>query len=330
MKLDIHNHTISQNLTTKKIREIVLEILHLHSLDAIAITNLHSIQDALRLYEQCPGQIIIGAEYKVGGEEASSFQTVVLGINPGLHELLMQSRHRGISYFTGMLKEKKLPYYLSHIGLGIPKDHANAAKLLEDALSLFDAIDVLDAVSLQKNSFALGLARYYGMATIGGSGSLIMQGQKRGYTQADGEYNIHEFFHSFLLKKVDVGTTSASSESKVLPSIWQISQEFYQKEIKRIWQSEIGISTQTTTGHLLQNAAQVLLSPALDTTQQIFHLHHTKSLEKKMSSFQSCFIDYLKNKETKRIFSLPVGVEKKKKLWLESLSRIHESFQNSG
>lgn len=218
-----------------------------------------------------------------------------------------------ISYFTGMLKEKKLPYYLSHIGLGIPKDHANAAKLLEDALSLFDAIDVLDAVSLQKNSFALGLARYYGMATIGGSGSLIMQGQKRGYTQADGEYNIHEFFHSFLLKKVDVGTTSASSESKVLPSIWQISQEFYQKEIKRIWQSEIGISTQTTTGHLLQNAAQVLLSPALDTTQQIFHLHHTKSLEKKNVFFPELFYRLSKKQRNKANFLSSCWRRKKEK-----------------
>ncbi len=326
MKIDLHNHTLSQNLAPKKTREIILETLHIYGLDAIAITNLHSIQDALRLEQECPGCIVPGAEYKVGGEEGSSVQIVVIGLNEQLHELLMKARRRGIAYFTGILKEKNLPYFLSHIGMGIPTEHQAAPEFLENYLNFFNAIAVLDCLSSQSNSFAMGLSYYYGLSPVGGSGSLILQGKKRAYTEAPGSENITEFFTAFLQKRIKAGIASTNSESKIGTSLWQISQDFYQKEMKRIWQSELGLSMQSTKGNVLQGILESLVSPALDTAQQVFYLQHTKALEKKLGSFQEKFIDYLKSKETKRIFSLSLEIEEKKKHWLDAIAKVHEAF----
>ena len=326
MRLDLHNHTLLQSLPPKKNRELILEILDLYELDAIAITNLHSIDDALNLSQECPGLIITGAEYKVAGEEGSSVQVVALDLNEELHKLLMKARFRGIACFTNILKEKHIPYYLSHIGSGIPMKHPDAAKFLEDFLAFFDAMEVLNPLSLQKNSFALGLAMYYGLAPVGGSGALILEGNKRAYTQASEAQNLSDFFSAFLKKNVKAGIANTVSESKISPSVWRISQDLYQKEIQKIWHSELGLSMHTTKGDILQSVLQSLLKPALDATQQIFHLYQTKSLEENFSSFQSKFIDYLKDKETKRIFSLSIDKEEKKKLWLDSISHIHSAF----
>lgn len=333
MRLDLHNHTMIlakhekgkalQAVERYRDREIFWDIIKAHPLDGIAITNFHNVDVALSLAKEYPKHVVVGAEYRVSEEEGVGVHVVVLGLDTQLHALLMQARLRGIAYFTSVLREKNLVFYLSHLGWLWPD---NQSEWFHNLLSFFDAIEVLDTTLSPKNSFATGVAKYYNLAPIGGSGSLALEGRRRAYTEVPEAQTHEDFFLGLHQKKAKVGTTSSEAHAGSAPSVWQMSKNFYQEEMKKLWHSEVGLGREATLGILMQNLAGEMLVPILQAIPKAFHLHHKKASERNLSSFPREFIDYLKLKETKRIFTLAHSLEEKKNLWAQAMAKIHECF----
>ena len=141
MRIDLHNHiTTSEGKTLPQLkklekqsgREIYIQAIKYHKLDALAVTDYHNIDFALGLSREYPQHILVGAEYRVMATEGITVQVVVLGLTPSLHERLMNARLRGVSHFTSVLKENRLPHFLAHIGLGLPLENR--------AMEAFDAL----------------------------------------------------------------------------------------------------------------------------------------------------------------------------------------------
>jgi len=235
MRFDLHNHTSSikkfleiQQNSSKATQEAYLYDLQYHQLDGLAITNHHDIAAALHWAKEYPQKILIGCEYRVDGEEGTFISVVVLNLTEKIHQLLLRARHRGLGYFTMVLKEHHLPFYLAHLGTGIPPEHPYASELLEDALRFFDAIAVLDA-SGTHSDFPGNLAKYYGLAVIGGTGDVALG--KRAYTESSDSSTVEEFFAAIQAKKVTVGLTSPELfEKSEISSLWQWSKSFYREK----------------------------------------------------------------------------------------------------
>ena len=337
MRIDLHNHTATalpessfsrlKRLEKNSDREIYLQVIKYHHLDALAITNHHNIEIAVKLAREYPRHVIVGAEYRVTGEEGSSIQVAVLGVESELHETLLRARLRGVAHFTSLIRERQLPFYLAHVGWGIDPDHPRSAELLDSFLSYFDAIEVADASTTQPN-FAMGLASYYQLAPIGGSGHLISVENRRAYTESSTANNIEEFFADIKKKQVGVGfTTGVSASPSGFSSIWKWGKNFYRREMQRLWHSEFGLGRQVNVGALFRNFGQVVLAPTLQWLPQATHLQQIKSAYHKLAILEAKFVNYLELKETRRIFKLACSIDEKKEMWKTAITRIHDCFK---
>jgi hypothetical protein len=333
MRVDLQNHTFSpqafsrlkKTVEDKSGQEIYTQAIKYHHLDAIAITNYHNIDVGLSLSREYPRHVIVGAEYRVYGEEGSSIQVIALGIHEELHKALMKARLRGVAYFTSLLKEKHIPYYMAHIGSGIPLNHPTAPELLDSVLQHFSAIEVLNGSLWEKINFAANLARYYNLATMGGSGYCVTKTERRAYTEADA-HSVEEFLEAIAQKRVKVGLTSGHAAPKT-GFMGETGQDFYPGILQKIWHSEFGLGQQSNLGNLLKRWGQAMLPTALQWVTQISHSHQLKEEQQTLALFQKKFVDYLMLQETRRIFSLSLSLEAKKNLWEQAIGKIHECFR---
>lgn len=332
MRLDLHNHTIPanpvrtlskfDNLSWRVCREGYLEIIRSHQLDGLAITNCHNVEVALRFAAEYPWHIIVGAEYQVLIGQGTTAQIVVLEIDDKLHQQLMSARLRGIAHFASVVKRHALPYFLAHLGWGIPSEHPNAPQLLESMLQYVDAIEVANIHGMEKMRFASGLARYYGLAPIGGSDHLISVTQRRAFTIAPQATNRKEFFAAMHTGDVQVQVSGISAKRRTEdPLIGGIRQNIYFQKLQRLWQSEF--SWHPASGKKMREA---IIFPFLQKLPYSYYLKQQKSYTDKVATLETRFLDYLQLKITQEIFSSDKSLAEKQSLWEQAMSKIYRCF----
>ena len=326
MRLDLHNHTIPvfpkawmlSHSNQPNFKDIY-QIIKYHQLDGLAITNTHNLNMAIELAHEYPEYIIVGAEYQVIVGENTSFQVVVLDVDQDLHTQLLHAKARGVSYFTSILNEKNVPYFLAHICWGIPNCSLESVKLIDHWISSFYAIEVADLyVRGMKLPFAL--AKYYDLAMIGGSNHLWSETGQRVYTHVDAK-NLDEFYSGIRNRKSKIGITDPVRKiSKELPFMRQLRNNTYFQEIKKIWHSELGEDT-------LKSLAKSLFLSTIEWLPQSYYSQQRKSYMKKADKMHHLFMEYLIGKESQKIFRLDLEIEKKQDLLQSALGKIYESFQ---
>lgn len=317
MRLDLHNHTTPaggsvfarRSTVPQKAREFYLKELHSHCLDGVAITNSHDIEVAMALAKESPGHILVGAEYQVVLGEGASAQVVVVGVDHSLHQRLMDARLRGIAHFTAIAKQNCLLYFLAHIGWGIDADHPRAPELLEKILAHSIAIEVLNAYDAEDCGFAFALARYYGLSPVGGSSHLWCRTGKRAYTEASDARSIEEFFKAFYQRKVDAKVTGGAWRKNYLP------------HIQKFWHSEVGWHREA-----IKRMGETILMSVLEDLPDYYHLQQSNLYRRKALRLQQRFVAYLKLKETRRILSLDLPIERQKELWGAAMAEIYRCF----
>lgn len=330
MRLDLHNHTFPEDARYGKetpgrnFRDICPKLLRQHHLDGIAITNFQSIEVALRLAQEYPQHIIVGAEYQVLAGEGTTVQIVVLRLDAPMHEMLMAARLRGLKYFTDQLKQYRLPYFMAHVGWGIPAEHPHALELLESSLAYVDAIEVVNVHDSIESKFSTSLATYYRLATVGGSEQLISPSGRRGYTEAPEATNIQEFMAALQAKQVRTGLTHCSEKIRENEfSVWRYGKNLYLKELEKLWHSRLGWNQE-----LMKGLSDTLLLPLLEWLPYGYYLKQRQAYEKKITDLRQKFIAYLKLKETTAVFSCELPMAEKKLLWGNTMAKIYQCFES--
>jgi hypothetical protein len=316
MRLDLHNHTIpsfSQSSQWNKnfyqhCKEICLQAIEEHCLDWIAITDFQDITAAEKLAEECPGNILVGAEYQVLVSESTTAQIVVLCLNQNLHQKFMKARLRGIEFFEKIAKEFDLPYFLTHVGWGIP---FHACEILESILSHCYGIETMN-VPDDHISFSQGLAQYYQLAEIGGSQHLISNTSRRAYTESLTAKTLSDFWVAIKEKKV---------KPQITTSCQNPTRDSFQKYIQEIWHSEWGWHREQ-----IENVGKNIILSFFQWLPHHCYAQQTKQYRKKTLQLEQRFVQYLTTKESNRIFALDIPLEEKKQSWEQAMNKISSCF----
>ncbi len=336
MRLDLYNHTISlgnkiawRNSAKHIHLEKYLYAIQYHKLDGIAITNRHNITEAVVLAREYPTSVIVGCEYQVAWKENTTVSIVVLNLDTNFHEILLQERLKGLPHFCEIVRNQNYPFFMVSLASGIPQDHPFACELLEESLQYIDALAVVDAYE-GTGQFAIGLANYYNLATIGGSGHLVCS-NRRAYTESLESTSLSQFWKAIQNKKVSVGITYEIGFSKgAISSIWELGKNFYRKEVENLKSSEeIWEIQQPSAFENWIRLGQTIITPLIYSIPQSFRLQKKQSMNHKLENFGQKFIVYLKNKQTRQIYSTSDSLIEKKRKWNESILKICQSFQHT-
>lgn len=322
MRVDLHNHTIpaAQNSVFARLRKAVpntsefyLQTIQQHRLDGLAVTNFHDVEVALALSREYPQYIIVGAEYQIILGESATAQMVVLGLDRNLHEEFMAARLQGIGRFAATAKAYRLPYFLVHLGWGIDAEHPRACEILDSVVANSIAVEVLNAGESEDMGFSSGIARYFGLAAIGGSNYLISQTGRRAYTRAPGSKTIGEFFEAIYHNRVEAGLTGGEEKLR----------KDYFRKMQKIWHTEIGWHREA-----VRRFGESLIFSLLDALPRHYQVQQQRRHQKKALRLMQRFADHLKIRETKRIFSVDAPISEKKKMWEQAIDHIYVCFPN--
>jgi predicted metal-dependent phosphoesterase TrpH len=328
MRLDLHNHILPagesrlaakwKKLAPHNCREIYLQMMKYHHLDGLAITNSHDIEMAIRMAEEYPQKIVVGAEYQVIADAGTTVQIVVLNLDHATHTRLLDARLRGIAHFTTLLREKSLPYFWAHIGWGISEGHPRACEIVENLLPYFMALETVTPHAGAANRFAGAIACYYGLTGIGGSDYLAGTSGRRAYTEAVDVHSVTDFFAAFCAQKVEAALTESP---KKIPKTMSWEKNVYLRELQKIWHSEFGWSREA-----VKSLGQNLLAPLLERLPHTYYWQQRQSYDNKVGRLHQRFMHYLMAKETSQIFALDISDDEKKVVWQQKISKIYQCF----
>lgn len=330
MRLDLHNHILSctdsfypfNKVYPQHNRALYFRLFKSHRVDGVAITNYHNIDTALELYKQYPKQVIVGSEYRVLADEGNSVLISVLNITQDMHNFLMKERFRGLEHFTTILREKNLPFFLSHLGYGIELSHPKSLEILDKTLNYFEAIEVLDAYSAIEN-FSFFLARYYNLAPIAGTGYLHADIERCAYTEAKEAKSFKEFWDAVLKRNITIGCLENSINNR---SWWSISKDFYQRQIKKIWHTELGFWQHFSIQEVFENLEDSVLVPVFQSLPHFSHLQDIEALQNKKNDWNERFVDYLIQKKIQSILKQYNSKEDITYHCIEALHQINACF----
>ncbi|HON44201.1 MAG TPA: hypothetical protein P5543_08385 [Planctomycetota bacterium] len=334
MRLDLHNHTLLasntpsfsslKKLYQKRSQAFYFRTLKSHHVDGIAITNHHEIDTALELFHHYPKQVIVGSEYRVLAGEGTSALITVLSLNKKMHDQLMQERLRGIKHFTDVLREQQLPFFLSHLGWGIPTTHPKGVEIFDHLFQYIDALEVLDAYTFY-DTFSLSIAKYYNLSPIAGTGYLHPDITRYVYTESAEATTLTEFWQAIQARNVRVGTFE-KKYTTTPKSFRNASKDFYQKQIKKIWHTEFGFWQHFTMQDILENLEESIVLPTLQSLPHLSRLQQMEEFQDAKNDWKMRYIDYLKKKEIAQIFQNKISPEEKINQCIEKLSQINHCF----
>ncbi len=233
-------------------------------LDAVAITNHDSADDALRLARAHPSRVIPGCEYKVYAGHGRYTHVVALGIDSDSHARLMHERSRGLARFAGFCRGKGLAHFLAHPAweVGGEKRGIDPADLLE-WIGHFDVIETLNGNCHVENEIASGLARYFRKGRVGGSDAHDLDQIGAVWTEAEAA-TIPEF-----LDRVRAGETTSRgrpiTHGEFAAAIRAIASAFYRREfLKTMSAGSIGgYIARARLDEVLRTAGEFATLPAL-------------------------------------------------------------------
>jgi predicted metal-dependent phosphoesterase TrpH len=233
-------------------------------LDAVAITNHDSADDALRLARTHPGTVIPGCEYKVYAGRGSYVHVVALGIDADVHARLMHERSRGLARFAGFCRGKGLAHFLAHPAweVGGGKRGIDPADLL-GWLEHFDAIETLNGNCHIENEIASGLARFFRKGRVGGSDAHDLDQIGAVWTEAEAE-TIPEF-----LDRVRAGETAARgrpvTHGEFAAAIRAVAGTFYRRQLLKTMSAGpfVGYIARARFDEVLRTAGGLATFPAL-------------------------------------------------------------------
>jgi len=91
--------------------------------------------------------------------------------------------------------------------------------------------------------------------------------------------------------------------------------------MQKIWHSEFGWDRES-----LKDFGKAILFPLVEWLPDNYYRQQRKLYERKVVSLKERFIEYLKLKETKKIFALDKPILEKKWLWERAMREIYHCF----
>lgn len=304
MKADIHIHTIgSKNVFDNKWARLigvmdcysdpdtVYKIAKKRGMDLIAITDHNTIEEAKKLAEKHP-DVIVGAEYMVkASDHGHIVDVIVLDLEDKIHEEFMKLRKESLEKFTSLAKHEKKPYFLCHIGWLVNPDTELTPPLVDEWISKFDVIEIINGTRQRENEFAQIVAQVNGKGGVGGSDSHSELGVGLTWTEAD--VSTKEDFLKAIAKGEGTAYGEGGSHKKLKKDALLLSRRYVRHECKKLREKGFTQALKDLWREDYKRyGAVTALAPFLWVMPDIEVRYHQRHQEKLMLKAEKEYIEY--------------------------------------
>lgn len=340
-RYDLHNHTeesdaVVQHWVAKlfdarecyiKARDTLFQATRVRGLDGLAITNHDRIGDALRAAERYPEQVIVGCEYSVPEGDGYLLHVVVLDVEPGLHERLDKVRKWGLERFAREVQRADRPYFLAHVAWGTFHDKPMTPPVVEGWLRHFRMVETLNSTRTTENVLADKLARYYGLAGIGGSDGHELHSIGRAWTEAPAATCKASFIEEMRHCRVRPGG-EGGGVAHFRRTVKSIAAGFYLAEWDRV-RAAGGPGAYLRSADplsLARNAFELAAIPSLPLLAHMGSVRQVQTLEDDVERLTVEFVDYLRERAYREALEADASDDERRRLLAEGLARIATAF----
>jgi predicted metal-dependent phosphoesterase TrpH len=296
-------------------------------LDAVAITNHDSADDALRLASAHPARVIPGCEYTVYAGRGRYAHVIALGIDSSSHARLMHERSRGLARFTGFCRGEGLAHFLAHPAWEVGREKRGIGPAdLREWLGHFDVIETLNGNCQAENEIASGLARYFRKSHVGGSDAHDVDPIGAVWTQADAS-TPHEF-----LERVRAGETAPhgrpATHDEFAAAVRAITGAFYRREFLRTMRAGPlgGYMAHARIDEILKTAVRFVILPAYLLAPQVGSAAYLDKLRATAERLRSRLVDALELDLAKSVASEKLGIEERSRRLVAGLRELDAAF----
>ena len=340
MRVDLHVHTRESSSPPEhwfgrlfgmqecylQPEEVPLEAAR-KGLDAVAITNHDSANDALSLAHSHPGMVIPGCEYTVYAGRGRYVHVVVLGLDERIHARLLHERPRGVKRFAGLARRVGLPFFLAHPAWEVGGTKTGLrADLLCEWVKYFDLVEVLNGTCHVENEVAQGLARYFRKARVGGSDAHDVTAIGTAWTEGEAS-TLEEFMECLREGEVRPGGRAVSS-GKLTTTAREVAGAFYRRELlKAVGAGSVGgYLSKSSLVELLRVAAEALILPGLLWAAQAQSGTYLQNLEEKAKRLRRELVDFLLLDLAGKLSKQELGEKERRRTLVAGIREVYSAF----
>jgi len=340
MRIDLHVHTRE---SSKPPEHWLGELIGVHEcytpaesalaealrkgLDAVAITNHDSADDALRLARARPARVIPGCEYTVYAGRGRYVHVVVLGIDRARHERLMHERSRGLARFTGFCRGEGLVHFLAHPAWEVGREKRGIEPAdLREWLRHFDVIETLNGNCQLENEIAWGLARYFRKSRVGGSDAHDIGHIGSVWTEADADTPA-EFLERIRAGEAAPGGRPAT-RGEFTGAVRAVLGAFYRRELLKTVRARSvgGYVAHAGIDEFLKTVGRFAILPAYFLAPQAASVAYLAKLRETADRLRSRLVDALELDLAKSIASGKWGAEERSRRLVAGLRELSAAF----
>lgn len=340
MRVDLHVHTRESHSAPEHWLAELLGVQQSYSqpeavlsealrkgLDAVAITNHDSAEDALRMAREHPDGVIPGCEYTVYGGHGRYAHVVVLGIDEKGHEGLLREKHRGIARFTDLARRGGYAYFLAHPAWEVgPEKGRIDPNALCGWLEHFDVIETSNSQSAAENEIARSLAKYFRKAGVGGSDSHDVPSIGTTWTESPAGA-IEGFMDDVRDGNVRAGGTPASYRG-FAATVREVLAAFYRREFLKASRRNTGGGREARPGlgGLIRTALEVLMLPGFLWAPQLGSRDYFRRLGRRAEGLRRRLIGHLELDLARSVARGSYDNEERSRRWIAGMREIRSAF----
>lgn len=340
MRVDLHVHTRESSVTPEHWLGELLGIQECYTqaesalaealrkgLDAVAITNHDSADDALRMARAHPDRVIPGCEYRVYASRGRYVHVVALGIDAEKHARLIHERRRGVARFARLCRREGVAHFLAHpawevgrVKPGIEPEH------LCGWLEHFEVVETLNGNCHVENEIAAGLARHFGKSRVGGSDAHDLDQIGSVWTEADAGSA------SGFLERVRAGGTCPAgrptTQGELAAAARAVLGAFYRREFLKTVRagSFARYVARSRIDEIIRAAGEIAILPAYFWAPEAGSSAYLETLRRKAELLRARLADGLELELARSLAEEDIGGEERTRRLVAGIRELGECF----